>query len=213
VLAAGGSTRLRTPKQLLAYQGRTLLRRAAETALEAVASTANGAVAGAPALREDRAAPAARARVIVVLGSEAARMRAELAGLDVRVVENSRWAEGLNTSLRAGLDALDPASAADAAVDAALFTTCDQPDVTPDLLRKVIAAYAASRPPIVACEYAGTVGVPALFDRALFAELRELRGDAGAKRVIERHRESVARIPFSEVAFDIDTAADILRLL
>jgi molybdenum cofactor cytidylyltransferase len=161
----------------------------------------------------EAAAPGGRSRVVVVLGAEAARMRAELAGLDVRVAENPDWAEGLSTSLRAGVEALDPPTAGDAPVDAALFTTCDQPLVTADTLRAVIAAYAASRPPIVACAYGGTVGVPALFDRSLFAELIELPGDAGAKRVIERHLAAVARVPCPDAAFDIDNAADVLRLV
>lgn len=188
VLAAGGSTRLGTPKQLLTYQGRTLLRRAVETALEAAAGP-----------------------VAVVLGAEAARMRAELAGLDVRVAENPDWAEGLSTSLHSGLAALDAPAAAGSAVDAALFTTCDQPLVTSALLREIIGAYDVSHPAIVVCEYAGTVGVPALFSRALFPELLALRGDAGAKRVIARHLPAVARVPFPDAVLDIDTAADVLR--
>jgi len=185
VLAAGGSTRLGSPKQLLPYRGRTLLRHAAETALAAGA-----------------------ARVVVVVGAEAERLRAELDGLDVHVVENTAWAEGLSTSVRAGLEALESA----AAPEAVLFTTCDQPLVTPDLLRAMIAVYGASRPPIVACEYAGTAGVPALFDRALFGELRELRGDSGARRVIERHLAEAVRVPFPDAAVDVDDAEDARRL-
>jgi molybdenum cofactor cytidylyltransferase len=189
VLAAGASTRLGTPKQLLVYEGRTLLRRAVETAFEAAAG-----------------------RVVVVLGAEAGRMRAELAGLDVAAVENPAWAEGLSTSLRAGLDALDPPGAAGSPVDAALFMTCDQPRVTSELLRAMIAAFAAARPPVVACSYAGAVGVPALFDRALFAEVRGLSGDAGAKRVVESHRAALVTVPAPEAALDVDTALDARRL-
>jgi molybdenum cofactor cytidylyltransferase len=190
VLAAGASTRLGTPKQLIAYEGRPLLRRAVETAIDA----------------------AARGRVVVVLGAQAGRMRAVIAGLDVTVVENPDWAEGLSTSLRAALDALDLPGARGSPVDAALFTTCDQPLVTAATLRAVLAAYDATRPPVVACAYAGAVGVPALFDRELFAELRALRGDAGAKRVIERHRAGLAVVQAPEAALDVDTALDARRL-
>jgi molybdenum cofactor cytidylyltransferase len=146
--------------------------------------------------------------VVVVIGAEAARMRAEVAGLDIQVVENPRWSDGLSTSVRTGLAALESAGSFDAAV----FTTCDQPGITPDLLREMIRTYAASRPPIVACAYGGTVGVPALYDRSLFVELRELRGDAGAKRVIERHRSHVVTVPFPEAAPDVDTTDDVKGL-
>jgi len=193
VLAAGGSTRLGTPKQLVTWQGRTLLRRAVETAVEA-------------------AAPAGGSRVIVVLGAEAERMRTELAGLDVRVAENPRWQEGLSTSLRAGLEALQAPSAGAAPVDAVLFTTCDQPRITAGTLRALTAAYGVTRPAVVACAYASAVGVPALFDRALFAELLALSGDAGAKQVIARHRDRLVAVPAPDAAFDVDTALDARRL-
>ena len=190
VLAAGGSARLGKPKQLVLYRGRSLLRHAAEVAL------AGRAAATRP--------------VIVVLGAEAERLRPELAGLDVHVVVNDRWEEGLSTSVRAGLDALVSAGAP----AAALFTTCDQPLVTAHLLRAMVAAYEASRPPppIVACAYAGTVGVPALFDRSLWGELGELRGDAGARGVIERHLAETVRVPFPDAALDVDGAGDARRV-
>jgi molybdenum cofactor cytidylyltransferase len=210
VLAAGASTRLGTPKQLLVYQGRTLLRRATENALEAVQRSAAGdsaAAAGAAGTTRP-----GHCRVVVVIGSQAGRMRAELAGLDVCIVENPDWAEGLSTSLRAGLDALDSPDDGGSPVDAALFTTCDQPLVTAATLRALLAAYDATCPPVVACAYAGAVGVPALFDRALFAELRTLRGDAGAKRVIESHRADLVTAPAPEAALDVDTARDTRRL-
>jgi molybdenum cofactor cytidylyltransferase len=198
VLAAGGSTRLGTPKQLIVYEGRTLLRRAVETALTAASTTAAG--------------PTRCGSVAVVLGAEAERMRAELVGLAALVVHNADWQEGLSTSLRAGLEALESQATGDRPLDAVLITTCDQPHVTPATLRAVLAVYDAARPPVVACAYAGAVGVPALFDRALFTELRALRGDAGAKRVIESHRAALVMVPAPEAALDVDTALDARRL-
>ncbi len=146
--------------------------------------------------------------MIVVLGAGAVRLRAELAGLDVQPVVNPRWQEGLSTSLDVALAALE----ATAGVDAVLFTTCDQPGVGAAALRDVIGAYAAGRPPVVASAYAGTLGVPALFDRKLFPELRALRGDAGAKAVIERHRGAAVTVPCPDAALDVDTADDARRL-
>jgi len=186
VLAAGASRRLPGPKQMLRYRGVTLVRRAAQTAVEAGCGP-----------------------VAVVVGAAAAQIRPELAGLDVRVVENRQAAKGLSTSIRAGLDAVcetvEP--------DAVLFMTCDQPLLTGEILGKIVAAFAtAIRPQAVACEYAGTVGVPALFDRSLFGELRALEGDQGAKRILQRHLERCARIPFEPGSLDIDTPEDAGKL-
>ncbi len=185
VLAAGESRRLPGPKQLLRYRGVTLLRRAAQTAI----ATGCGPV-------------------VVVLGARARQLRFELSDLDVRIVENRQWKDGMSTSLRVGLEALDAIGPA----DAALITTCDQPFITPQMLKRLADSFAASGSPAVACEYAGTLGVPALFERALFEELRRLTGDHGAKQVIEAHRSVVERVPCEEAAADIDTPEDAGRL-
>jgi len=187
VLAAGASRRLPGPKQLLRFRGTTLLRRAAQTAVAAECGP-----------------------VVVVLGaaSIAKQLRFELVDLDVRIVENARWKAGMSSSIRAGLDAVEQA----VAPDAVLIMTCDQPHVTATLLRQMVAAYRETHPPAVACAYAGTVGVPALFDRALFAELEALEHDQGAKRILERHLSRVVRLPFEEGAVDIDTPGDVLHL-
>jgi molybdenum cofactor cytidylyltransferase len=187
VLAAGASRRLPGPKQLLRFGGVTLLRHAAQTAVAAGCGP-----------------------VVVVLGAAAAakQLRFELVDLRVAIVENTRWKEGMSSSIRAGLDALEQASPP----DAVLIMTCDQPHVTPALLKQLVAAYVATRPPAVACAYAGTVGVPALFDRSLFAELKALEQDQGAKGILERHLPRIGRIPFEQGAVDIDTPEDVPTL-
>jgi len=192
VLAAGGSSRLGRPKQLLPFRGRTLLRHAVEVAVEA---------ARAPTAGESVDDPA----IVVVLGADAERMRAELHGLPVEVAVNADWAGGLSSSVRAGLGAAGDAGGV-------LFVAADQPFVTADLLRRVVAAFRAGAP-IVACAYAGTLGVPALFDRTLFGELASLEGDAGARRVIEGHRDVVRVVAFERGAADVDSPGDVDSLL
>ena len=187
MLAAGASSRLPGPKQLLRFRGATLLRRAAQTAVAAGCGP-----------------------VAVVLGAGAVqeRMRFELVDLDVRIVENARWSEGIGSSIRAGLEALESTGT----LEAVLITTCDQPHVTPELLRRMVAAFLETHPLAVACAYAGTVGVPALLGRPLFAELATLEHDQGAKRILERHLPAVVRIPFEPGAVDIDTPEDARAL-
>lgn len=181
VLAAGGSARLGTPKQLLSYGGQTLLRRAAETALASVCRP-----------------------VVVVLGAQAARCRDELSGLSVEVVENTRWAEGMGTSLRAGLDALT------ADIEGVVICLCDQPLLSSQVIDALVTAHHKTGGPIAACEYGGTVGVPALFSRALFPELRELA--EGAKPLLRRYGAQVAAVPFPGGVLDIDTPRDYEHL-
>ncbi len=185
MLAAGASRRLPGPKQLLLFHGVTLVRRAAQAAVEAACGP-----------------------VAVVLSAAAPRIRQELTDLDLHIVENRQAAKGLSTSVRAGLDALTKT----ASLDAALFMTCDQPLVTAEILRTIVAAFASGRPRAVACAYAGTVGVPALFSRALFAELLALDGDVGARLVLQRHASETVRIPFEPGSLDLDTPEDVGRL-
>ncbi len=192
VLAAGASSRLPGPKQLLRHRGVTLLRLAAQTAVAAACGP-----------------------VVVVLPPGAGPLRFELVDLDVRIVENPDAAKGLSTSVRAGLDALGsagPEVRPDTSPDAVLFMTCDQPFLTPDVLNRLAEAYGSIRPPAVACEYGGTVGVPALFDRSLFGELRALEGDQGAKRILQHHLAETVRVPFEAGAFDVDTPEDARKL-
>jgi molybdenum cofactor cytidylyltransferase len=183
ILAAGASSRLGTPKQMLPVNGETLLARAARTALAAHPD-----------------------RVVVVLGAHADACQLALAGLPVEIVVHSGWAEGQASSLRAGLAHLQ---ATGAPPDAAVIMLCDQPRVSHELLSTLRARYRATGAPVVASRYDnGVVGPPALFDRSLFAELHALTGDVGARRVIEAHVARLETIPFPGGTIDIDTPAD-----
>jgi molybdenum cofactor cytidylyltransferase len=191
LLAAGSSSRLGRPKQLLVHQGKTLVRRAAEAAVAAQCGP-----------------------VVVVLGAQAEAVIAELAGLPVRTVRNADWDDGMGSSLRVGLRALDteePAGTAPA-VDAALVTLCDQLRVDAGHLRALVETFTRTRAAIVASGYEGTRGVPALFSRALFPELEALAPDQGARGVISREPTRVAEVALAGGGEDVDTAQDLSRL-
>jgi molybdenum cofactor cytidylyltransferase len=186
VLAAGGSSRLGHPKQLLPYRGRTLLRHAAETALLSVCRP-----------------------VVVVLGAQPDRLRPELSGLDVRVVDNPGWEAGMGSSIRAGLAALETASPDGAGL---VLMLCDQPLVSAAALDALVQAHADTGSPFVASAYADTRGVPAFFSRALFPELRALPDAQGAKPLLARHAAETVALPLPMGVWDVDTEADYNRL-
>jgi molybdenum cofactor cytidylyltransferase len=187
VLAAGGASRMGSPKQLLRVDGESLVRRATQAALSSRC-----------------------AAVFVVVGAHAQTVLKEVDDLAVERVENRNWPEGLGASIRAGVEAV--AATKEPFFDAALLILTDQVHVTTALLDRLIAAIEASPAGLVACEYGGTMGSPAAFSRRYFDSLCRLHGDHGAKAVLLAHAEAVLRIPFPEGAIDVDTPADYERL-
>ena len=190
LLAAGGSSRLGRPKQLLVHRGEPLVRRAARAALDAGA-----------------------APVVAVLGADADAVRAALAGLPgVRTVVNAQWATGLASSLAAGIGAVLGDGAHDAeARDGVLVLLADQPLVDADALRRLLQAFDAGHR-VVASSYAGTLGVPAVFGREHLAALQAIGGDRGAGAWLRERRAEVTAVPMDAAALDVDTAADVARL-
>ncbi|HVG63000.1 MAG TPA: nucleotidyltransferase family protein [Hyalangium sp.] len=191
LLAAGGSSRLGRPKQLLVHEGKTLVRRAAEAAVAAQ-----------------------RGPVVVVLGAQAEAVLAELMGLPVRTVQNADWGAGMGSSLKVGLRALDTEEppGANPAVEAVLVMLCDQLRVDAGHLLALVETFTRTRAPIVASSYEGTRGVPALFSRALFPELEALAPDQGARGVIARDPSRVVEVALAGGGEDVDTAQDLSRL-
>jgi molybdenum cofactor cytidylyltransferase len=184
VLAAGGSTRLGRPKQLVRYKQRSLL--------------AN-AVAAATAI--------APKRVAVVLGADALRLRLALQRARQRAicVQNRRWKDGIASSLAAGLAAL-PASAR-----AALIVLTDQPRVGVDALARVARAW-RERPGLpVAAAYSGGIGVPAILPQRLWRRAAALVGDVGARKLLAAEARLI-RVPVPEAELDIDTVHDLGKL-
>ena len=152
--------------------------------------------------------------VVIVLGANADRVETELNGLDVRIANNSNWETGMSSSIRAGIEAMlsRENDGESGEVDALIIMLCDQPLVDAKLLNRLVEVHQSTGAGIVAAEYEGTVGVPALFHRKYFPELAALTGNQGAKGIILRHAEDVERVPFPHGSLDVDTADDIQRL-
>ena len=186
VLAAGASTRMGRPKQLLQFGGEAMLRRAASVTLKAGCRP-----------------------VVVVTGANATPSREALRGLDVQEAENEQWESGISSSVRVGIEALVTANPRTAAV---VLMLCDQPFVTQEIIARLVAAHLETGRSIVASRYGGSYGVPALFGKDHFAELTALKGAAGAKQVIQKHLPEVHLLPFPEGEIDIDTPDDLARL-
>jgi molybdenum cofactor cytidylyltransferase len=183
VLAAGASTRLGQPKQLVKLGGRP--------ALHSVVSNAV-AVAGSS--------------VTVVLGAHAQELTRLLTHSPASVVINRHWEEGMASSLRHGLAALPPTCSA------VLVMLGDQVAISADDLKRLVNAWNGQETVIAAAVYQGHVGVPAIFPRWCFSELRELRGDRGARTIIERHAQRLVHVQMPNAAIDLDTPEDLAAL-
>ena len=182
ILAAGASTRLGKPKQLLQYHGKTLL---AHTIHEAVNSNADA--------------------VVVILGKDANLFKKEIDEKKVRVATNSSWEEGMASSLRLGLDTLFKDKPY---IDAVIFIVCDQPHISSSILNELITTQQKTTKQIVTCNYGDSIGPPALFHKKYFGELMKLSGDTGARKIIEQNMNDVTTILFPEGKIDIDTNED-----
>ena len=184
VLAAGGSRRLGTPKQLLRVRGRRLLSRAIDAA-EAVTP----------------------GRVVVVIGADRLRMRSLIRRHHpgTRSVDNSRWADGMSGSLQAGLAVL-PGRAT-----AAMLLLSDQPAVDGASLRRLARAWRRCPGKAAAAAYGGVLGVPAILPRPLWREARRLRGDEGARQLLRAGQTVATVVDMPEAAWDIDTREDLRR--
>jgi molybdenum cofactor cytidylyltransferase len=190
ILAAGGSTRMGRPKQLLPLGGRPLLQHVVDAALAA---------------RLDE--------VVLVLGHRADEIRRALAmpaGGRMRVIVNDRWAEGQSASLRAGLDGTDPRTTA------AVVLLGDQPSVPAALIDRLAGELRAAPAPILRPCYpgaAGTPGHPVFLARRVWGDLERLEGDAGARALIAARPELLREVPIEGLPpADVDTWSDYLGM-
>jgi molybdenum cofactor cytidylyltransferase len=186
ILAAGASTRLGRPKQLLPFKNQSLIRHLVAEAKKCTAL------------------------VLVVTGSCHQEIENELQGEQVLIVENKTWADGMGSSIKEGMRYLKSLQLNAAAV---ILAVCDQPFVTAALFTAMMDLHKRSAKKIVACSYAGSVGTPVLFEQQYFDVLQQLHGTAGAKKIVLQHQAEVALVPFPQGAIDIDTEEDYIALL
>lgn len=182
ILAAGGSSRFGSPKQLAPWGNKTFIEQAVETAL------------------------ASQARpVIVVLGAEMERCQPLLANYPVQVVPNPNWAEGQSTSMRAGLAAL-PAN-----ISSALFLLVDLPALTPATIDALIERHRRTLAPLAWPEFEGKRGNPVLFDRRLFPDLAQIGGDTGGRPILLAYQDQAERVAVDNegILLDVDRPEDL----
>ncbi|MCR9015675.1 nucleotidyltransferase family protein [Aquiflexum gelatinilyticum] len=185
ILAAGSSSRLGQPKQLLEFNGKTLLEIAVEAAQNSLAQSC-----------------------VVVLGANAELISSSIKNIHVDKVVNENWKNGMASSMQKGLKYLmensDP--------DQVILMLSDQPFVNKEILNLLITNKLNTNSEIIACRYKETFGVPVLFSKKYFPELLSLTGNEGAKKLVMAHQDDLHAIDFPKGAIDIDTMEDYLKL-
>ena len=182
LLAAGSSSRMGQSKQLLEVNGIPLLLHSVRAALDSGANSVN-----------------------IILGANENAHREVIRNEPVRVISNHYWKSGMGSSIKAGLNHVVREHSD---TEAVIIMVCDQPAISADHLRNLMAAYKTSNSPIVASAYSGTTGVPALFSRAFFSNILMLKDDQGAKKIIEQFPEQRVTVDFPDGAIDLDTGED-----
>jgi molybdenum cofactor cytidylyltransferase len=187
ILAAGASTRLGKPKQLLLYKGKSLLQHTVDIALDAAIGP-----------------------VIAVAGYNADLITQEVRDKPVSIAINEKWQSGMASSIVCGLEFL---LSTYPEADGVIVMMSDQPFVSTALLQDLINTQRQTAKPMVAGSYNETIGVPALFHKTIFPQLLQMTGDAGARKILQRQLLNVAIISFAKGNIDIDTAGDYNQLL
>lgn len=185
ILAAGESSRLGYPKQIVRYKDKTLLQLAIDAA--------NGSKAD---------------KRVLVLGAFKDEIKKTFLGASIPNIPNPKWEKGMSSTLVKGLEYLQKIEP----VDQVVIMLCDQPFVDSKIIDKLIAAQAKSGKGIVACKYSKTFGVPILFDKKYFPELLALTGDEGGKSIAQANEEDLELVTFTKGKTDVDTEADLRDL-
>jgi molybdenum cofactor cytidylyltransferase len=184
ILAAGNSSRLGYPKQLVEFEGETLIER-----ITTIALTVSD-------------------EILIVLGGNAEMITPKLERFShtVSTIFNPDWQQGMGSSIRLGVENLAEKS------DIILILLSDQPFVSKVLLQNMLRTYANSQNPIVSCYYNQAPGVPMLFDKTVFKNLLNLNGERGAKSFLNLYENRISIIDFPQGMIDIDTIKDVENL-
>lgn len=180
ILAAGASRRMGTPKQLLKIGQQTLLGRT-------IRLTKN----------------IANQETVVVLGANAQKIKQVVSDqVAVTIIINEDWEKGMGTTLKKGVDYFLEKNKS---LQAVMVLVCDQPYLTTEILQALINKYVQTQASIVATEYAGIKGVPALFSKKLFSQLTNLQQDEGARKIIKNYQGKIVTVDFPKGQIDLDT--------
>ena len=183
-MAAGGSSRYGQCKQLVDINGSNLVR-----------------------IAIDKLSPIfPHNRINVVIGANSEAMIRNIKDLPVNVVHNKHWQTGLASSLKAGINSLEPGCLA------VMITLCDQVLVAEKHLRQLIDLWIGNPSNIIASAYADTLGTPAIFPAEFHLQLLALDGDAGAKSILRNNTDQIITLPIPEAEFDLDVPADLEKL-
>ncbi|MCX2679943.1 nucleotidyltransferase family protein [Galbibacter sp. EGI 63066] len=184
ILAAGASTRMGQPKQLLKWGDTTLLGHSVFLVRNTVAEA-----------------------LFVVLGANAKQISKTL-DENVEVLLHKDWEKGLGTSIAFAVSELEKKN-----FDGLLFILADQPFVTSAYLNQLIKSFHNDGKGIVASKFNGRMGVPAIFSSTYFEMLKKLNSDVGAKHIIQSHQNDLKTFKADDLITDLDTMEDYERAL
>lgn len=180
VLAAGASSRMQTPKQLLQIGDKTLL--------ELVLAKA---VTSFP--------------VFCVLGANANLIQEQIINENVQFIINKNYKDGLSSSIVIGIEYLKKTHPT---IDGVLILLADQPAIETEYLKQLVDLFSQNKKTIIASKYPKNFGVPAIFPNSFFDELCQLKGDSGAKDFLQSHRNNIIFSEFTSNLIDLDTKDD-----
>ncbi len=156
------------------------------------------------------AVQSAASPIILITGSNAQTIEKEVHNKEITIIENQDWEEGISSSIRCGLKALQQIMPG---AEQAIFMVCDQPFVSASLINQLIEARNNTGKGIIACAYAETIGTPVLCTKNYFPELLTLQGNEGAKKIVMKYKNDLGIITFPQGEIDIDTWNDYNNLL
>lgn len=187
ILAAGQSSRLGRPKQLIEINGKTNIRRIIEEAKSIVIPQ----------------------NVFVVLGSNYEEIYDHIKEEDIYVIYNKEWNLGISSSIKVAIREIlihKPE------INQIIIAVCDQPFTDSAIFKKLMDEYIKTQKPIIASAYASINGTPVLFDKSMFEHLITLEGDTGAGKIIKKNNHLLACVDFPKGVFDIDTEEDLEKI-